>query len=493
MPSLGFFGPAEGIDTHDYAFLMQGNNIIDRPQSLIGHTLTNANVNLSDALQVTRVRFRRGRIETYTLTKRAAEERSRSYTIGFPSGALWTPALQMATRQGCRKTFFMKYLCPADRRYEHVNILPDGVLSPPVPEGDVITVDDTTLITSSSTLETPKQETLFRLGYNKIYTLAAKSFSAVRFTTDDCPTCADVPGLGLIAVGGNGTLAPVNLVTEDRFSTVVLPVAGLATHYGTCVFTDGALVVIGYSDKTSPAGPALAGSLGVSNNGGASITMVAGITVPIFGVDRIGETLVAVGGTGAGAAKVYFSTTQGASWTEFLGTGLPATDAFTGIAGDPDNANGYIVAESGKVFKITAPGNTLALVDLSTSIPTFTGIFNAVKVLGPGHVMMGGATGYLIESVDSGAHWLTRSLSGATPISAIGGNRFRTLVAAGSSVWERSPLSDFDFVLLTLEGGATISGTIRDITINVDGDYNLVALVSDDGTAYMGTGFYPNA
>ena len=59
--SAGFFGPKEGIDTKDYLFEMEGSTPVSRPESLVGHTLTNANVNLSDALQITRVELKRGR------------------------------------------------------------------------------------------------------------------------------------------------------------------------------------------------------------------------------------------------------------------------------------------------------------------------------------------------------------------------------------------------------------------------------------------------
>lgn len=492
----GFFGPPEGIDSKDYILLMEGTTPVSRPERLIGHTLTNGNVDLSDALRITRVELQRGRVRTFTITKRAAEERGRTYTIGFPSGALYTPALAAATRPGCRKTFFMQYLCPSDRRYSHVEILPDAVLDPPVPEGDLITVDDVSPITYTSTLNIPKQDRLYLLGYEKIHTVSgSKSLAAIRFMTAECGTCADVPGLGLFATGGDGSAAATNVLTDNRFSDAAsTPTAGGTGNYGTSVFTDGSLIVVGYADELTPAGGtgATTGGIYISNNGGVSFAAVSGITVPIYGVARLGTTLIAVGGTGAGAAKLYYSITEGASWVEYTGT-LPATSAFTSVAADNLANAAYIVGEGGKIFRATAPGNTVTLVDISSNLPGSPGVLLKAAVLGENHVMVGGASGYLVESFDSGTSWVTRAIAGSTDVSAIGGDRYRTLVGAGTTLYERSPLTYFDFEAVTLEGGQTVTGNYTDVVSNVDGDFNLVAAVTDDGEVVFGKSFVPNS
>lgn len=495
MSTVGYFGPPEGIDSKDYLFLMQGPKIISRPEPLIGHSLTNPSVDLTDSLKVNRVELSRGRIRTITITKRAPEVRGYSYTIGFPSGALWTPALAAAARPGCRNTFFLKYLCPTDDRYSHVHIYPDGTLSPPVEEGDIVTVDDTNMITHTSTLESPRKDTLFKLQYEKLYTETSKELHAVTFTTAECPSCADVPGLGLIAVGGDGTAAASNLITDDRFTSVTKPAAGGSGNYGTDVFQDGSLVVTTYADETTPAGGtgATAGGIAVSNNGWlTNPSLVSGITAPMYGVTKLGGTLIAVGGTGAGAAKVYYSIDDGATWTEYTGT-LPSTDAFTSIAADNQGYAAYIVGEGGKLFKATAPGRTITLVDISSSLPGSPGVLYVVKVLGENHVIVGGASGYVAESVDGGASWAQISVAGSTAVHAIGGNRFRTIVAAGTAFYERSPLTDNQFVAGELESGQTISGDIKAIAIGVDGDFNLITLVTDAGEVVLGHSYLPNS
>lgn len=493
MSAIGYFGPPEGIDSKDYLFQMQGRTIVSRPESLIGHSLTNPSVDLTDSLKVNQVQLVRGRIKTITITKRAPEARGFSYTMGFPNGALWTPAMQAAQRPGCRNTYFLKYLCSADRRYSHVHILPDATLSPPIEEGDIITIDDTNLIAFTSTLESPRKDTLFVLQYEKLYTETDKQLYGVRFTTAECPSCADVPGLGLISVGGDGTAAASNLITDDRFTSVTKPTAGGTGNYGTSVYQEGSLVVTTYADEPLPAGPATAGAIAVSNNGWLSNpTVVSGITVPLYGVDSLNGTLIAVGGTGAGAAKVYFSLDEGATWTEYTGT-LPATDAFTDIAADNKGFAAYIVGESGKLFKATAPGRTVTLVDISSSLPGSPGALYVVEVLGENHVIVGGAAGYVAESTDAGASWSQISVAGSTAVYAIGGDRFRTIIAAGTAFYERSPLTDMQFVAGELESGQTITGDIQSITVGVDGDFNLIAMVTDDGEVVLGHSFLPNS
>ena len=107
--------------------------------------------------------------------------------------------------------------------------------------------------------------------------------------------------------------------------------------------------------------------------------------------------------------------------------------------------------------------------------------------------MIGGAAGYLAETFDGGGTWALRSVAGSAAVTAIGGSRFRTLVAAGTALYERSLLNDNDFVAVNLEGGQELTGDITDISQNVDGDYNLLALVTDDGEIALGKSFAPNS
>ena len=109
MPiSAPWWGPKKGIDSKDYNPFMEGTlGKTDEPQPLLGHSLTSPNQNLTDALTNTYVELRNGRIVPVTVTTRAAVETSRTYTLGFPSGALWSAAMQFAERGGCTKDFYL--------------------------------------------------------------------------------------------------------------------------------------------------------------------------------------------------------------------------------------------------------------------------------------------------------------------------------------------------------------------------------------------------
>lgn len=493
-----YFGPPEGIDSKDYLFLMAGDTPISKPVSLLGHTLTNPNVELSDALTVTRVELRNGRIRTIVRTKRAPEVRSRTYTIGFPPGALWTPAMHAALRPGgCRKTFYMKYLCPDDTRFEHVEIMPDGLLDPPQEEGDLITVDEENIIGMTSTLNVTERIRAWNLGWDLIFTDGDGSpLNGVGFTTADCPTCADVPGLGLIAAGGVGGAedAVVALLTDDRFaSTPTAMTTGIADgNVVKTVYTDGATVLLGFADDPAIA-TAATGGIVRSNDGGLSFAAVSGITTPINKIFAVGDVIVAVGGTGAGAPTIHFSSDKGASWTASTSTLLAGTDALVSGAYDKDADRIYFVGEGGTLLVGQLTGDTLVLTDISANLPGAPGTLNAVNVFFKDHVAVGGAAGYYAESFDGAVEFVEVAVPGSAAITAIAGNQHRAVVAAGTALYERDPLNDFNYEAVVLGNGVTVTGDYTAVVMGVDGDFNMFAAVTDDGEVVVGKPYYPNA
>lgn len=491
--AIEFFGPENGIDTKDYLLLIDGDTAVSRPEKLVGHTLTNPNIDLSDALTVTRVKLSRGRIKTITLTKRAPEERGRQYTLGFPVGALWTPAMQLALRPGCRKTFYMKYLCPEDRRYNHIDIMPDALLDPVQPEGDLITVDDESTIAYTSTLRISEQVRLWQLGFSPIYDSTA-AYHDIAFATADCPTCADVPGLGMFAVGGDGVAVPEVRITDDRFESSTTSATGAAaTDIATAVYSDGGLVLVGTSDVANPTAAAT-GNMAVSTDGGTTFALDTVILLPVHAITRLGDTLIAVGGAAAGPAKVWFSQDEGATWTASTSAALPAADALIDVSADPETGRVYAVGESGTLLLIEVAGSSLVITDLSANLPGAPGVLWAVKVLAKDQVAVGGAAGYFAESLDGWVSGTQKSIgAGVSTIKAIAGTKYRTLAGAGTALYERSAASNYDFETVTLENGLTVTGDYTAIREGVDGDFNQFVAVTDDGEVVFGKAFYPGA
>lgn len=485
-----YWGPVDGVDSKDYLLLMEGDTPTSAPISLIGHALTNPSADSSDALQVTRVELKNGRIRTVVRTKRAAEVRSRSYTIGFPAGALWTPAQQAAFRKGCRKTFFMKYLCPEDRRYNHVDVFPDAVMDEPVEEGDLITIDDTVTLSSTSNITVTEKLRLWQLGFELVYDAAA-AYRAVAFQSVDCPGCGDATGLAMFAGGGDGTAIPLLTDTDDRFSSVTARTTGGAlTEHVKAIATKGDIVVVGVADEADAT--ATAGSLRVSSDGGASFVAISGISLPVQAVTFVGDMIVAVGGIDAGPAQVWVSADRGATWVASTSSALPATSGAFSIAAD-GSSTVYIGCADGTLLKGTFTGAVLNLVDISANLPTVSTTLTAVHVYAPNHVAVGSTSNYYVESFDGGATFAAVSLPGTAAVNGIAGTSLRSVVALADGLAIRDVSTDFVFQRITLENGQTVTGDFTAVAMNLDNDFNIFVAVTDDGEVVFGKPFYPNA
>lgn len=493
----GFWGPPEGIDTQDYMLFIEGGDYVARPERLLGHTFTNPNIEQSDALTITRVKLSGGRVQTVVVTKRTPQERGRQYTVGFPSGALWTQAMQAAMRPGCRKTLYMKYLCPSDRKYNHADILPEATFDPLQPEGDLISVDDINPVAFTSIVRISEQFRIYELGWEIVYTdnTPNMEYGAVAFLTADCPGCADVPGLAFVAGGGDGTAAAEAIKTDDRFSTQAAMSTGAAIgQFVSAYYNDGSLIVEGTTDDFTP-GTAATGSLHVSRDGGNTWSTISGITAPIYGIDRLGDTLFVVGGTGAGVPVLYKSEDGGKSWSAVSHTLISGTDAFLGIAVDQESGRGYIVGEGGTLLLLQTSGSAVTLTDLSGNLAGSPGALGAIAVLAKDFIAVGGAAGYYAESQDGGVSFTQYGVSGSTAIAKIAGDRWRTVVGAGTKLYERSVLTNYEFQEVTLENGVSNTGTIRDIKIRVGtaDNFNMFVAVTSDAEVILGKPFLPNS
>jgi hypothetical protein len=491
-----FWGPAEGIDSKDYLFMMAGDTPISTPVSLLGHAVTSPSADSSDALTVTRVELRGGRIKTVVKVKRAAEVRSRTYTIGFPAGALWTPAQQLALKRNCRRTFYMKYLCPAETRYNHADIFPDGLLDEPVEEGDLVTIDDENIISSTSVLTISEKLRLWAQGYEIIYTngeTPVQQLYASAFMTVDCPGCNEGIALDIVVTGGDGTAVPEGLLTDDRFGSAptTLTIGGTATDFAYAVATRDDVIVAGTSD--APVATGTAGTLRVSQDRGASFTAVAGVVAPIFGIKYFGNSIIAVGGTAAGAPVMYVSEDNGTSWTTVTSSAFPAAAAFTAVASDTEGDNFYVVGEAGTLLKGRFVGSAVQVVDISANLPGAPGALNAVNVFNKDHLAVGGAAGYYAESLDGGATWTEPGIPGSAAIVGIAGNEHRAVVATVDGLHKRDLFTDFVFSTITLENGQAVTGNYTSVTMNVDDDFNIFLATTDDGEVVFGKPFYPNA
>lgn len=493
MNQYGFWGPPEGIDTHDYILMIEGDTPAAAPKKLLGHSLDNPNIDQSDALTITRVKFVSGKYKTVTITKRAPEERGRQYTIGFPNGALDTPAMAAALRPGCRKQVFSKYLCPADAQFNHADIMKDVLFDPLQPAGALITIQDINPVDFTSVIRVSEQVRQFSLVWSPVFTdvTVAMEYHAIGFLVSDCAGCDDIPGESFIFGGGDSTAVASNRRTTDRFGTAPATITDGSTagNLMTALFVEGNLVIAGYSDDPLVSA-GLVGELRVSRDAGLTYAAASGITTvgPIFGIARLGDVIFAVGGTGAGAPKLYQSTDDAKSWSTVTHTLIAGTAAFTSIAADNEQGVAYIVGESGKLYSVKISGTSVQMTDLSTNLPGAPGTLNAVAVFGPDYLAVGGAAGYYAESYDGGLTFTQISVAGSTAITSIAGDRYRSMVGAGINLYQRDVLSDMEYQQVVLDGGAVLTGTVKAIAMRTGtlDDFNMFVAVTTDAEVVMG-------
>lgn len=502
----GRFGPENGIDSNDYIFMMQGpNGITDKPQVIVGHALTNANQELEDALQYNDVRLRRGKIERFRRTKRNSRELGRSYTVGFPS-SIMTP-LKLRAQRSLDTTIFLKFACAENSQFEHVIILPDAKMSPPIEAEDLITTsDDTVIITETSDIAVDERLFLYQVGYRKVTTLAggaATELHRVRAKSEDCDDGTTIGAQSFITVGGNAADSGYLAVTDDRFGSVTAStgLAGSTGDFFQGLFVDGDLVLVSEMDAADLT--STTGITRVSSDGAANFTQSTGITKPVYAIEKFGSLIAAAGKGGtvlaAGPSGMFVSDDRGASFTEVSNSVLgTANTILLDMAWDEEAERLYIVGSTtGTADAVLLVGTEVAgnvtLVNLSANLPAGMTGASAVAVLDRDFVMVGGLGGLLAQSEDAGATFSSVTSGTTSQIQGIAGTPYRTVIVAGSSILVRSPLNDNNFQAVSLEEGATISGVFKDVTIGLEGDFNTVCAVTDDGEVVVAYPFFPNA
>lgn len=492
------WGPSRGIDSKDYILYMQGPaGPTDRPQSLLGHSLTSPNQNLTDPLTFTEVRLKNGRVVPVTVVKRAAVETSRTYTIGYPIGAIWSPALERAIRQGCNTTFYLIYTCPEDDIYSHWIILPDGVLNPPIEAEDVITTnEDTNMIAETSELQVSGKIRGYKLGWERMYDFSGTiKTHGLAFVSENCPDCDYTPGLAILTAGGDATAAPDIKITEDRFQNLVA-VTGNATagDSGKDIYNDGDTIIIAYFTGATYTA-ATAGKLYISKDRGATAAVqISGLVSVISRIFRAGSTLFAIGKNASGDAVIHTSDDNGSSWSAVTSTVLPTGSALLDGGYDEGAQRVIFVGEDAKVLIGRMVGSTLTLTDISANLPSPGGAdLNAVAVLGKNNYIIGGAGGYCVETRNGGVSFKTVAAAGSTAITAIAGNQNQTVIGAGTSIYVRNVMTNNDFVKQVFQFGQTLAGNVSRLIMGLDDNFNLFAGSTLSGEIFIGKPFYPNS
>jgi photosystem II stability/assembly factor-like uncharacterized protein len=484
--------------SEDYQMLTDGDSPVSTPVDLTGHGMTSFGQELSDPLDVNVVTLERGRKRNRSKRIRQAEQQAITFTL-LMGNQLWSKLLHRSRQalQGCLTTIYARRLCAPEDQYAHAFIFDEVAIDPATRVNDFIPIDGTATIAEWQADARASRELIVWSTAGYLLTDYADALYAVALATEDCADCIsdDIYQVGF-AVGGNGTDAGVILKTTNRFGSVSeVSNASAAGDIFTCIWTEGDVVLLGFADDASVAAGTTGGTFFSTDQLSSAPTIDSGITEPIRGVTKFNGQYVAVGGTGVGAPKVYLST-DGTNWTALSSAVLTGTNALTGVDVDPTANRMYIVGEGGTLLKGSASGTSISLVDISANLPGAPGILNKVKVLAEDHVAVAGASGYYAESFDGGVTWTEPNVPGSTAITALAGTKYRTMVGAGTSFYERSVLSDYSFNAKALAEGSTITGDVRDIYNPVDSvqdSFNYFVAVTDDGEIVVFRPQYPNA
>lgn len=481
------WGPPSGLNSKSYVLAMAQENPTQPLEELPNHTLGGVSPNLIDALFIPKVVIENGRTKTRYIVSRAAEETHREYTLGFPQGMLFSPALDIArNKPECARDYFSVYKCPSDPQYGHFVVYTNGRLSPPQETEDFITIDDTNAIGEQSTLLLEERLLKFAIFGAEAYASAFTGASALFIGRPDCGTCEGSLYDNVFIGGGTGIALEAEMSVDKLSTFSAVTVTGATATYN---ITDGIWVgdtiVLALSDDPDPAGTPTAGQIAVSLNGGTTWSIISGATNAYFAVEYA-DNVVYVGG----ADGELWQSSDFVNFTQITNN-VHTTEVITDLAYDADNSVVYIAATDGAAAILDSG----VISDISTAVGAGASDLLAVAVLAEGHIMFGGAAGLVKESIDNADTFATVSVAGtASAIAAIKGTAHRVLVAAGSNVYERSPLTGMLFSAVPLRFGATYGGAIvaLDMAPTSNGD-NFFVAIDATGDVYVYRPRYPGA
>jgi len=481
------------IHSHERMLWQEGaKGVTDYPIALTGHGIGTGSPELSEAITYTTTTRRNGRVIPIMKTLRSAIEMAVTYDFGIPA-AIWTPVMN-SSFLGCIRTFFLEYVCPEDSEYAHFIILERGAMTPAIETTDLIINEETAEAVRWTTSVTVERRLWgWDIAYRPQYAAGGTiALNGVEFIGDDCPGCDDNLGLDLFTVGGDATAAPLIAVTDDRFVSVTTPSVGLATEVAYTTYSDGDLLLTCVGDTADPS-TATAANVYRSIDRGENFVVVPDIDIIVYDFVKVGDDILAVGVTTAGAAAIQISTDQGGTFAALTHDALPAAEALLSGAYDEGTLKVYFAGDSGILLAGRLSVTGINLTDITSNLSTPPSVINEVVSLDKDNLVVVGAAGVVEESWDGGATFTVIPFPNTDAIVCADGNKYRLVMGAGILIYERSFLTKNVIKVIALEDAAALTGNITDIAMNVEDDFNRIAVCTDDGEVAMGIPRYPNA
>lgn len=473
--------------TKDWTLLIEGDTAVSTPYILENHGMSDLSSDEIDRVLHRYTKRVNGRSVTLTNVLRPAERTGLTFTMLF-NGFQWSRALQLAREnKNCPTTLYLRRNCPPNSKEEQARVLTNVIFNKPTDVNAVIDVgEEANPVTEQSEGYASEEFRLWKLGNFLVTTLDEPAYG-IAAREKDCVDCGEKPFQEFVVIATNGGSFNT-YVTEDRFATVTDKTAvGNAAPSGsipTSAYYKDDVILVGFRNAAGTTGGTV-----FSANNGASATVDSNITASIHAVGRFDGQYIAAGGALGGQALVYLSD-NGITWTSTTGVALPANKAILALAVDNDNENVYFVGEDGLAVKAYRSGtNSLVFSTLTLPGSVSTTDMHTVAVLGSDHIAVGGNGGYFAESLDGGATWFQPIVTTTSAIKSIGGDRYRTLYGAGTSIATRDILVDMAFKNVTFE--QSVTGNIASIAY--DSDPNYFASATDAGEIVISRPFYPNA
>lgn len=465
-----FWRPPNGINSKDYLMAMENPNPLKPPYPLLAHTLGSVSQNLTDALMFNTVELINGKIKTKSRISRPAEETSRDYTLGFPYGALNTPALNLARHGGCETDFYIQYLCPINVCYEHFYVFVDAQMDEPVEAEDLVTVDDAVQIYETTTMHVVERDLYLHLDGYIVNTLdlstGAGTLQAIHAAAECCPDCGGC--VNRILVGGNDGAAASETsylaISTDRGATFTeidldtLTGGDTASMIVTSINSDCDYLWVAFTDDlTTPT----AGGVAYSTDGGATWTVPAAVTNGMFATFKLNDVYYV-----AGADGEIWKAEDGVNWEQV--TNNVTTETLLAAAVDEEESTAYIVGENGAA--VAYDGS--AVVDISAPLAALAvppGDLYAVHVLERNRIQVSGASGFIAESSDGAVSWTAITVAGTTDtVFALQGTGHRAIAAAGGVLYKRDILSNLKYAVISYQYSPTLTGDVVELSAGED-------------------------
>lgn len=493
LPST--WGPEDGVSNADYILQAQGDlGASQNPiQDLDGHGIGTESQESQEALKDTVRSFIRGQLRTISRVVAPMIFLSRTYPVALRSD-LWNPMKRFSEFVGCKKDFFLRYVCAVDDIYSHVKIISRGTIDPLIPvENMVEAKGDRAVITHSTNIDSEETRWQFKAVASKVRTEAASIvLNAIAFIGTDCPGCDSTFGTDLIAVGGDAVAKPAVTLTDDRFNTVTLPDVGELLDVAYKVFSSGALQLLSYGVGADPTA-ATAAQIAKSVDGGT--TWVVDLTIDDVIVDfvEVGKDILAVGYTvTTGLPVIWLTSDRAGTWVELTDPLLTGTDRLLSVDYDESRLRLYFSGEASIFWTGKLTNNSILLADLSANLPGSPVNLTQVKVLTQDNIMVAGDAGYLVESWDGAENFTTLNFA-TDDIAAFDGDQYRIIIGAATKLYIRDILGDNEIVELILESGVILTGNITDVAMNVFDDFERFSVVTDIGEIVIVVPPYPGA